>query len=103
MSEGLRSAFSTRATAPAAAEELLRQFEGLEPRAVVFFASPRLDGAVIGRTVRGRYPGAAVIGCTSAGEFTNEGSLQGGVSALALGSHKVRRAVATLARFDEGT
>ena len=48
----------------------------------------------------GASPNAQVIGCTTAGEFTEQSSGTGSVSLLALGKGKVARAAAALARFD---
>ncbi len=102
MNNDVRSAFSQRSDAAAAADDLAGQIAGVRPTAIVFFASHRHDGALLSGELRRRFPEAQVIGCTTAGEFTDAARGNGGVSMLALSSAKARRAAAALARFDGG-
>lgn len=85
-----------------AAHHLAEQFGAGDPRAIVFFCSHHYDGAVLSAALRKHYPAAEVIGCTTAGEFTDRERGQGGVSALALGADRVRSCAASLARFEGG-
>ncbi len=71
-----------------------------DPTAVVFFCSIHHDGARIAQLLRTRYPSAAVLGCTSAGVFATGGQSRLGVSAIAFGASKVKRAFAAVARFE---
>jgi hypothetical protein len=98
----IASARSTRLEAEEAAAELASQWGGLAPRAIFFFCSPRHDGARLSAALRARYPQAEVLGCTTAGEFTQESSGVDSVTALALGAGKVRRCAGVLARFEGG-
>ncbi len=52
------------------------------PELVLLFASPRHDIAQVARQAVGRFPEATVITASSAGEFTEQGATQGGISAL---------------------
>ncbi|HZH04872.1 MAG TPA: FIST N-terminal domain-containing protein, partial [Myxococcaceae bacterium] len=102
MSSGLKSGLSRRTDAAEVVADLSQAFAGLQPQVVTFFASHHHDGQAISAGLRDRYPAAEVLGCTSAGEFTQAGHSEGGVSALALGPQKVRRCVGTLADFSSG-
>ncbi len=102
MAKDLKSAHSTERDERAAAAHLTAQLEGESPLAIVFFAAHTYDGALLSAELRRAFPGAAVIGCSTAGELTHEVSRTGSISLLALGASKVRRATAALARFDHG-
>jgi hypothetical protein len=102
MSSGLKSAVSSKSKTNEALDELAQAFAGLSPRAIVFFAGQGHDGSVLARGLRTRFPAAEVIGCTTAGEFTQERTLVGGVTALALGAGKLRRCAGALADFSGG-
>ena len=96
----LRTAASTHTDPQAAARDLVEQLGAVDPAAVLFFASPALPGAAIAQALTDRFPAAPVIGCTSAGEFTERGTSTGGVCAVVLPRGVVRRAAAALARLD---
>lgn len=96
---GIRSIATKAADTSAALADLLSQIEGFDPSAIVFFSAVTHDGALISRTLKQKFPAAAVIGCTTAGEFSQDVTSHGGVTALALGSSKIKRATARLVRF----
>jgi hypothetical protein len=96
------SAHSTRPDARAAAADLLRQFGGVEPLAVAFFCAPGYDGVALSAALRQAHPACEVIGCTTAGEFTEAGGGHGGVSAFAFGPEVVARCAGALAEFSGG-
>lgn len=95
------SAITDRRDPAGAVRHLIEQFGDAAPCAVVFFCSHHHDGAVLSSALREQYPDAEVIGCTTAGEFTDRWGGKGGVSALALGAGKVRACAAALARFED--
>jgi len=74
----------------------------MEPAVIVFFAAWTHDGAAISRALRERFERAQVIGCTTAGEFTQKGTVNGGVTALALSANKIAAASAHLAPLGSG-
>lgn len=82
-------------------EQLAEQLAPVSASAIVFFCSESHDGAYISGRLRERF-GAEVIGCTTAGEFTEQRSGQGGVVAFAFPKHKVSRVAAALADFANG-
>lgn len=83
------SAIVKRAHAPcvdaAAAAERLRAGLGAGPfAAIAIFTSPEGDLEAMGAALAGAYPGAALIGCTTAGEISPDGYTVGEVVAVAL-------------------
>src|SRR5688500_10834551 len=102
MKRDICSAHSRHTKAAPAADELIAQLAGEEPVVLAFFASPAHDGAELSRRLRAAFPDAQVIGCTTAGELTQQVSCLNSVSLLALGKGKVRRASAALAHFEAG-
>ncbi|WP_088316805.1 FIST signal transduction protein [Kineosporia sp. R_H_3] len=69
---------------------------GADPAAVLYFASSRYDPQDVVGPMADAFPGAAVVGCSKAGEFTDAVSSVGGISAVALPRAVVGGAVATL-------
>jgi len=96
------SACSTAADAAAAVREVIEGFGAVDAGAVVFFASPALDGDVVRAGLAGRFPGVPVIGCTTAGEFTETRTTTGGLSAVALPRDVVRSSAVALADLGAG-
>lgn len=54
-----------------------------DPSLIVFFCGHQLDGAALASGLAGRMPGASVVGCSSAGEFTQRAFSSRGAAALA--------------------
>lgn len=81
---------------------LLPALDGAAPSAVLFFSSVAHDGAAIAAALSERYPDAHVIGCTTAGEFTEAGTGTGGISAIALPAATAVTVATALATFDGG-
>lgn len=95
-------AHSGRADTAPAIQELEAQLVGAEPMAVFFFCGDDHDGLAIDAKLRTLFPSAEVIGCTTAGEYTNKAYGQNGVSVMTLGRSKVVRCAAAMAEFDKG-
>ena len=87
--------------APEAVETLTRGLqEGLGRRqaaAVLYFASAAYDPTDLAGPLSARFPGACVIGCSSAGEFTDGAASTGGISAVAFPHGLMTRVIAVLA------
>jgi hypothetical protein len=64
--------------------------------AVLYFASAGYQPSDLAGPLSARFPGAAVIGCSTAGEFTDAVTGTGGISAIALPDGMITRAVAAL-------
>jgi hypothetical protein len=63
---------------------------------VIYFASAGYDPAEIAGPLSRQFPGAAVIGCSTAGEFTEATTGTGGISAVALPEGMIARTAAAL-------
>jgi hypothetical protein len=78
------AAHSTSQKVPAIVDDLRSAWQGLSPRFIIYFASPAIDPGVLAAELKGAFPDAAHIGCTSAGEIVSGRMIKGGVAALAL-------------------
>lgn len=81
---------------PALAEALVAGLAGRTASVVIYFASSGYDPADVAGPLARRFPEATVIGCSTAGEFTDATTGTGGLSAVALPEGIVTRAVAAL-------
>lgn len=86
-----------RAAVPALIAELSRGLGGAPATAVLYFASIQYDPDELAEPIAAAFPDAAVIGCSTAGEFTDQVMGTGGISALALPYGILTGAVAALA------
>jgi hypothetical protein len=102
------SAARASATGPAdeAVESITTQLrDGLAGRrasAVLYFASSSYNPRDLAGPLAERFPGTALIGCSTAGEFTDQASMTGGITAVALPEGIVGRAVAVAADLSDG-
>lgn len=96
------SAWSTAPTPAAAVQEVAGALADVDAATVLFFASPALDGAAVAAGLAEHFPGVPLIGCTTAGEFTEERTTTGGLAAIALPAGVVRRAALALADLSGG-
>lgn len=98
---GIRSIASQNRDTATAVAELTAQLQDMQPNVIVFFASAAHDGSTVSEHLRTAFPSAQVIGCTTAGEFTERGTHDGGITGLALSKEKVARAAARIASYDK--
>jgi len=100
------SALSRKTDTRAAAAEIIAQLDtqltGASATAIIAFWSPAHDGTQLIAALRERHPSAQVLGCTTAGEFSERDGSVGGMSAIALPAGTVRAAHSALAPFDGG-
>ncbi|MER5449316.1 FIST N-terminal domain-containing protein [Streptomyces sp. NPDC002766] len=86
--------------APQAVDRLLAQLDrdlsGRRAVAVMYFASSVYDPADVAPVISAHFPEAVVIGCSTAGEFTDLHNGTGGISAVALPDGLITQAVAVL-------
>lgn len=93
-------AHATGDAAEAVAEITAALRDGLAgevPSVVLYFASSTYDPADLAGPLAAAFPAAAVVGCSTAGEFTDRQSGDGGISAIALPESIVSRSNAALA------
>lgn len=81
-------------------DRLGRGLGGRQPVAVLYFASSAYDPEDIVTPMADAFPDAAVIGCSTAGEFTDAVTGTGGISAVALPSGILTGALAALGDLD---
>ncbi|HET9658461.1 MAG TPA: FIST N-terminal domain-containing protein [Kineosporiaceae bacterium] len=81
--------------------QLDRQLAGRRAEVVLYFASAVHDPAALAGPIAAHFPDACVLGCSSAGEFTDSVTATGGVSAVVLPEGIVVRAVAALGDLSE--
>ena len=91
-----RSAYTAHTSSADAARELLAGLDGADPRVVVFFAGIEHDGALLGRALEQRFPGACVLGCSGNGAFGDQGHGTTGASALAISGAQVGACAAVM-------
>ncbi|HUE77967.1 MAG TPA: FIST N-terminal domain-containing protein [Longimicrobiales bacterium] len=65
-------------------DEIVRRLGGKRPHAVIVFASPDQDHEALLQALRGTCGSAAMVGCSSAGEFTSEAAGPGMTCAVAV-------------------
>ncbi|MFF0203698.1 FIST signal transduction protein [Streptomyces sp. NPDC005017] len=81
--------------------ELERGSAGRAVTALLYFASSAYDPEVLAPAVAARFPDAVVVGCSTAGEFTDLHNGTGGISAVALPADVITHAAAVLGDLGE--
>jgi len=72
-----------------AVDDIKGQFGEISPNLVLFFASSRYDPALISRGMHDAFPGAQVIGCSTAGEIASGRVLKDAIVAMAFDERTV--------------
>ncbi|MCX4530894.1 FIST C-terminal domain-containing protein [Streptomyces sp. NBC_00841] len=101
---GVVRAHATGPAAQAMSRLLADIDQGLAGRAVtalLYFASSAYDPEVLAPAFSARFPGTTVIGCSTAGEFTDLRNGTGGIAAVALPDDVIARAAAVIGRIGE--
>jgi len=80
----ITTAYSTHSDPQTAALEVADALARHQPGAVLYFASSQYDAAAIAAAMERAFPGAAVIGCTTAGEIVSGRMLKSSLVAMAL-------------------
>ncbi|MFN3197110.1 MAG: FIST signal transduction protein [Bradymonadia bacterium] len=95
-----KSSATTETETDKVVSTIAADFEGIEPAAIVFFCSHTHDGAAISGGLKATYPEAEIIGCTTAGEFTEKLSVTGAVTAMAIPNSRTEQVVAALVKHE---
>ena len=93
----VRTAYSTK-DLPAAVADLRAQCGERVPRVVLFFGSARYDASELGGLMRQHFPGARLVGCSTAGEISGVSMLSGSVVAMFLDDDVVEDAAVAVIR-----
>jgi hypothetical protein len=97
----MRSAHTSAESPATIATDIIAQVgQDAGPKLLVFFCHHAIDGAAVSAALRGHYPDAEVIGCTTAGEFTEAGNGTGGTVALTFPPSVATRSASALVGFD---
>lgn len=84
---------SSRSLDPTVAvRELGEALSDPEASLIVFYCSPLYDLDALARELESRFGGVPVVGCTTAGEITPIGYLQGSITAVSIGGPGLRAA-----------
>jgi hypothetical protein len=78
------TAYSTSSDPAIAAAEVASGIGAMEPKLVVYFASPSIDPEALATALTEVFPRSEVMGCTTAGEIASGRMLKGSVVAMAL-------------------
>jgi hypothetical protein len=77
------SAYSVKEAVDAAASELQTQFKNLDVKLVIYYASSSYAPEAVSRKMQEAFPGAAVFGCSTAGEIASGKMLNNSITAMA--------------------
>lgn len=80
------TAFSTKSDPGAAVAEVTAGLAGIEPALVLVFSSPALSPDAVASGLADAFPGARVVGCTTAGEIVSGQMLTHSLVAMAFDS-----------------
>ena len=100
---GVRRGASTAKDAATAAQELYEQIHQPDMTFALFYCSPDYDLDELAKELHARFGDANLIGCTSAGEITPSGYLQGSITGVSISSedfHAVTYAIDELSGFE---
>ncbi len=87
------AADESRAAGRELGEQISAAFAGKPPDAVILFVSPKYDAAALVECVTAGCGATLIVGCSSAGEFTNETDGVGKACAVAIRSSQLQFAV----------
>ncbi|MGD9783087.1 MAG: FIST N-terminal domain-containing protein [Hyphomicrobiaceae bacterium] len=87
---GIRSATSTKPGTAAAIADIVGELGKGPFQHIIVFFSPAHHVKLIAELFRTSYPGVAISGCSTSGEFTPQGMTRGGIVAVAFPSEGFR-------------
>lgn len=73
----------------AAANEVSKAIAQTNAKLVNFYVSSNLDISAVSQTLKANFPGAEVIGCTTAGEISDQGFSKNSLVAMSIGDDKI--------------
>lgn len=93
--------FSTKPSAEEATRELKTQFGDFRGKLVLYFASSCYDHEKLGRAMRSTFPGAEIMGCSTAGEIVSGHMLKNSLVAMGINGAVIEDAkVAVMENID---
>lgn len=97
---GIRSAASAQAGTSAAVAEIGLQLGSGPFQHIIVLYSPAHNAKLVAELFRNAYPGAEISGCSTSGEITPKGMMQGGIVAIAFPVEGFRVVADVIAEFD---
>jgi hypothetical protein len=85
----ITTVFSTESNPETAASQLQSKMSGLDPRAVIYFASSQYDPQAISRSMQNAFPQAETFGCSTAGEIVSGQMLKNSIVAMGLSADAI--------------
>ena len=85
----IQSAFSSKESVDLVVQELQEQFRNMVPKLVIYYASSLHAPEEISRTMQEAFPGAALFGCSTAGEIASGRMLKNSVTAMAFNEEAI--------------
>jgi len=92
----IKTAYSKSTDISIIAGEIKKQIGDIKGKFVVFFASSNYDLEAIGKKLQGEYPGAKIIGCTTAGEIISGHMLKDSVVVQVMDGDTISDAAVTV-------
>lgn len=80
---GIKSVYSSSALAEGAVKEIKQQLEGVQPKALIYFASSNYDQNAISQHMNEAFPKVPNFGCSTSGEITQGKMLDNSLVAMA--------------------
>ena len=80
----------------AAANEISKTISQPDVKLVNFYTSSNYDIKVVASVLKGNFPAADVIGCTTAGEISDQGFSNNSLVAMSIGNDKIARVAASV-------
>lgn len=93
-----RTAFSTLTDSAAAVSAVQSSLGAPDTKLLVYFASAQYEPQTLARQMAAAFPGATVLGCSTAGEIVSGHMLDKSLVAMALGSDLVRKVHVAVAK-----
>lgn len=97
---GIRSAASAQAGTSAAVAEIRLQLGTGPFQHIIVLYSPAHNAKLVAELFRNAYPGVEISGCSTSGEITPNGMMQGGIVAIAFPVEGFRVVADVIAEFD---
>ncbi|HEX9022724.1 MAG TPA: FIST N-terminal domain-containing protein [Geobacteraceae bacterium] len=86
----IKTAYSVKPDPQNAIADIREQLKDIDPKLIVFFASPAFPGEEIAERMEATFPGAETIGCSTSGEIVTGRMLNKSVVAMAFNREAIR-------------
>ena len=98
---GVKRGVSTQADARLAVEEIYSQLQQDNAQFILFYCSPEYDLDILAQSLVEYFPEIQIMGCTTAGEITPQGYLDGSLTAISIALKDFHVEVAGISGIDK--